>query len=134
MLPKNNLEIMKNLLIILVFLLTSFISFGQNIDENGRLESQKLAQVAHKLPEVYLSELKEVKTATTFLLNYSLPEGKNNGEIKFFNPKKDDELKSIKVSNRKGVISVSTSDFAINSVVVGLYADGVFLESTRISF
>ena len=86
MLPKNNLEIMKNLLIILVFLLTSFISFGQNIDENGRLESQKLAQVAPKLPEVYLSELKEVKTATTFLLNYSLPEGKNNGEIKFFNP------------------------------------------------
>lgn len=125
---------MKKNLIILLFSLSSFITFGQDIDENGRSQSQKMAQSAPKLPEVYLSELKQVKTATTFQLNYSLPDGKNNGEIKFFNPKKDEELKSIKVSNRKGVISVSTSDFAINNVVVGLYADGVFLESTRISF
>jgi hypothetical protein len=124
---------MKKTFITLLFLIITLISFGQVIDENGRTIEQRAAVKPIAAPEVYFKELAEVKTPFSSKISYSLPEGKSNGEIRFFNPIKDEELKSIKVSERKGIIVVRSTDFSIKNVVAGLYADGVFLESIRLN-
>ncbi len=109
-------------------------SFGQNIDENGRIQSQKLALKTPSLPNVFLSEMKDDISTTSFKINYSLPEVKSMGEIKFFNPNKDEELKSIKLTESKGTITVSKSGFSVKAVVIGLYVDGLLLETSRVKF
>ncbi|MFY7908668.1 MAG: hypothetical protein ACOVO2_03895 [Emticicia sp.] len=123
---------MKNIFVTLLFSMIAFVSFGQNIDENGRTQSQRNAITTPAEPATYLTENKATKSATSFTLNFSLPEGKNSGEIKFFNPSKDEELKSVKVSQRKGSMQFSAADFTLKGVVVGLYADGVLIETSRV--
>lgn len=124
---------MKNIFVILLFSMIAFASFGQSIDENGRTNKQRNSVTAPSEPETYLAENKASKSATSFTLNFSLPEGKNGGEIKFFNPNKDEELKSVKVTQRKGSMQFSTTDFTLKGLVVGLYADGVLIETSRVS-
>lgn len=124
---------MKNIFISFLFSMIAFVSFGQNIDENGRTANQRNAIKTPADPETYLAENKTSKSASSFTLNFSLPEGKNNGEIKFFNPNKDEELKSVKVSQRKGSIQFSVSEFSLKGVVVGLYADGILIETSQVN-
>lgn len=124
---------MKNIFITFLFSMIAFVSFGQGIDENGRTQNQRNAVTTPAEPETYLTENKATKSATAFTLNFSLPEGKNSGEIKFFNPNKDEELKSVKVSQRKGSMQFSVSEFSLKGVVVGLYADGILIETSRVN-
>lgn len=123
---------MKSIFILNLFFFICFQSSGQNIDENGRSSNQKMALKAEAEPSTYLIENKDLKTTSTFTLYFSLPEGKNNGEIKFFNPIKDEELKSMKVNQGKGSIQINTSEFDLKGLVVGLYSDGRLIETTRV--
>lgn len=124
---------MKNIFTSLLFSMIAFVSFGQGIDENGRTPNQRNALTTPQEPATYLYENKAIKSSTSFALNFSLPEGKNSGEIKFFNPNKDEELKSVKISQRKGTMQFLATDFTLKGVVVGLYADGILIETSRIS-
>lgn len=124
---------MKNIFISLLFSMIAFVSFGQNIDENGRTQNQRNAIITPPEPATYLTENKVIKSLTSFTLNFSLPEGKNSGEIKFFNPNKDEELKSVKVSQRKGSMQFLATDFTLKGVVVGLYADGILIETLKVT-
>lgn len=124
---------MKNIFTSFLFSMIAFVSFGQNIDENGRTPNQKNATITPPEPATYLTENKAIKSLSSFTLNFSLPEGKNSGEIKFFNPNKDEELKSIKVSQRKGSMQFSATDFTLKGVIVGLYADGILIETSKVT-
>ena len=124
---------MKNIFTSFFFSMIAFVSFGQSIDENGRTPNQRNAITTPQDPATYLIENKATKSTNSFTLNFSLPEGKNNGEIKFFNPNKDEELKSVKVNQRKGSMQFSTTDFTLKGVIVGLYADGILIETSRVN-
>lgn len=124
---------MKNLFTTFLFSMIAFVSFGQSIDENGRTLNQRNAVTTPQEPATYLTENKAIKSSNSFTLNFSLPEGKNSGEIKFFNPNKDEELKSVKVSQRKGSMQFSATDFTLKGVIVGLYADGILIETSRVN-
>ena len=124
---------MKTLYIFTIISLFNLSAFCQNIDENGRTAAQqKTTSVATSTPEVYLSEKETAKTATSFTLEYSLPEGKTTGEIMLFHPKADQLLKKVSLTQRQGTIQFSTKDLPTTGVVAGLYADNIFLKSKSI--
>jgi hypothetical protein len=123
---------MKNIYIVTLLSLICFSAFCQEIDENGRtIAQQKAKSSVISAPKVYLQEDIAVKSASTFTMKFSLPEGKTTGEIIVFHSKIDQELKKISLTQRQGTAQISTKDMP-NDIVIGLYADGVLLETQRV--
>ncbi len=124
---------MKTTYIFTILSLLCFSAFCQETtDENGRTATQRSAvSTVVSKPAVFLQEDISTKSATAFSMNFSLPEGKTAGEIIIFHPKIDQELKKISLSQRQGTVQISTKDLPAG-VVVGLYADGVLLESKQV--
>lgn len=112
--------------------LISFSVFCQETDENGRTTAQQKAiSAVIPTPAIYFQEDIAVKSATAFTMKFSLPEGKMAGEIIIFHPKFDQELKKINLTQRQGAVQISTKDLP-NGVILGLYADGVLIESKKV--
>ncbi len=123
---------MKTLHIYTLLSLISFSAFCQEIDENGRTTAQQKAiSAVIQTPAIYFQEDVSVKSTTSFTMKFSLPEGKTAGEIIIFHPKFDQELKKINLTQRQGTVQISTQDLPSN-VVLGLYANGVLLESKNV--
>jgi hypothetical protein len=125
---------MKTLYIYTILSLISLSAFCQEIDENGRTAAQqKAVSTVPTKPAVYLQEDVSGKSTTAFTMSFSLPEGKTAGEIIVFHPKVDQELKKISLTQRQGSVQISTKDLP-TVVVLGLYTDGVLLESRVVKF
>ena len=123
---------MKNIFIALLLLLTAQISFGQQIDENGRPAGQTKSVAGISVVEKYLAETKTEKSAGSFTINYSLPAGKNSGELRFFHPQKDQELKKVTLDQTKGTVSYPKSDFNLKEVIVALYSENKLIETLNL--
>ncbi|WP_435356680.1 hypothetical protein [Emticicia sp. SJ17W-69] len=123
---------MKTTCIFIALSMFYFSAFCQEIDENGRTPAQqKAVSTIISTPAVYLQEDPTVKSASMFTMKFSLPEGKTTGEIIVFHPKIDQELKKISLMQRQGAVQISTKDLP-NGAVIGLYADGILLETQRV--
>ncbi|MFN8430034.1 MAG: hypothetical protein U0V04_08650 [Spirosomataceae bacterium] len=123
---------MKKILIISLFSLISIFSFGQQIDENGRPAGQTKSVAGISVVEKYLAETKTEKSAGSFTINYSLPAGKNSGELRFFHPQKDQELKKVTLEQTKGTVSYPKSDFNLKGVIVALYSENKLIETLNL--
>lgn len=125
---------MKNIIIILILSIISFALKAQKIDENGRIIDSK--NVAKTLVETVtiLESPKAIKSGSSFIIVYNLPEGKTNGTIKLFNPMKDEELKSVALANPKGELTINTSEFNTKGLIIAIYSGGILLGTSKTTF
>lgn len=123
---------MKNILITFLLSLIAMFSFAQQIDENGRPIGQTKSVASISISEKYLSESKPEKSAGSFTINYSLPAGKSSGELRFFHPHKDQELKKVTLDQAKGTFSYPKSEFNLNGIIVALYSGNKLIETLNV--
>lgn len=123
---------MKNILITFLLLLITMFSFGQQIDENGRPIGQTKSVASISISEKYLSESKPEKSEGSFTITYSLPAGKSSGELRFFHPHKDQELKKVTLDQAKGTFSYPKSKFNLNGIIVALYSENRLIETLNV--
>jgi hypothetical protein len=127
-------NIMK-ILISLIFCSVSFIGFAQNTsDENGRPIGSKPVNVVSSVEnDVYLRKNKDKSSPSSLVIEYSLPAGNTSGKLVLFNPRRDEELKSITLSGNNGGVTINTKDLGYDYFNAGLYlSDGTHIQSQSI--
>jgi hypothetical protein len=125
---------MKNIIITLLLSVIYLTLKAQKIDENGRMiDSKNIAKTIVE-PISILKSPTVVKSGSSFNILYNLPDDKNNGTIKLFNPMKDEELKSIVLTNLKGELRINTSEFNTKGLIIGIYSGGTLLGTSKTTF
>lgn len=118
-----------------IFCLATLISFGQKTeDENGRPIGSKPVNVISSLEnDVYLRKDKDKSSPSSIIIEYSLPAGNTAGKLVLFNPRKDEEIKSIILTGNNGSVTINTKDLGFEAFNAGLYlSDGTYLQSQSI--
>ena len=125
---------MKNIIITLLLSLISLALKAQKIDENGRMIDSKNAVRTLVEPVSILKSPNVVKSGSSFNVLYNLPDDKNNGTIKLFNPMKDEELKSFVLANPKGELTINSSEFNTKGLIIGIYSGSTLLGTSKTTF
>jgi hypothetical protein len=118
-----------------IFCFATLISFGQKeTDENGRPLGSKPVNVIYSVEnDIYLRKDKNKSSPSSIVIEYSLPAGNTAGKLVLFNPREDEEIKSITLSGNNGKVTINTKDLGFEAFNVGLYlSDGTHVKSQSI--